>query len=165
MPPARALGPPFGALVGQILGWPARLCARPRGLGVSAALRCLVFLTCLLIASLSWADAVCLYDPLGRLVRVIDRNGQAATYIYDPVGNILQIARQAGIRQDQTSIGSMDPPSAAQGTQVTLTSTGTNLAGASLTALPAGFSFVSSSLAVSGSQGVLTVSAGGYGRR
>jgi len=44
---------------------------------------------------------------------VIDRNGQAITYIYDPGGNIFQIARKAGIRQDQTSIGSMKPPNAA----------------------------------------------------
>ncbi len=32
-----------------------------------------------------------LYDDLGRLVRVIDENGDAATYHYDAVGNVLSI--------------------------------------------------------------------------
>ena len=103
------------------------------------------------------ADVVYLYDPLGRLVRVIDDTGQAATYIYDPVGNILQIARQTGIPPDQTSISTVDPPSGAQGTQITLTFTGTNLAGASVPLLPTGFTFVSSSFSVSGNQDVLTI--------
>lgn len=88
---------------------------------------------------------------------MIDETGQAATYIYDPVGNILQIARQTTIPQDQTSIATVDPPSGAQGTQVTLTFTGTNLAGASVPSLPAGLTFVSSSFSVSGNQDVLTL--------
>lgn len=108
-------------------------------------------------ASVATADVVYLYDPLGRLVRVIDETGQAATYLYDPVGNIFQIARQTGLPQDQTSIATVDPPTGAQGTQVTLTFTGTNLAGASLPSLPAGFTFVSSALSVSGNQDVLMV--------
>jgi YVTN family beta-propeller protein/YD repeat-containing protein len=116
-----------------------------------------LLLVLLLSAAPASADVVYLYDPLGRLVRVIDETGQAATYIYDPVGNILQIARQTAISQDQTSISTVDPPSGAQGTQVTLTFTGTNLAGASLPTLPTGFTFVSSSFSVSGNQDVLTV--------
>lgn len=80
----------------------------------------LVLFALLLSAAHASADVVYLYDPVGRLVRVIDETGQAATYIYDPVGNILQIARQIGIPQDQSSIGSVDPPTGAQGSQVTL---------------------------------------------
>jgi len=114
-----------------------------------------VYLT--LSAPCASADVVYLYDPLGRLVRVIDETGQAATYLYDPVGNVLQIARQTGLPQDQTSIVTVDPPSGTQGTEVTLTFTGTNLAGASFPSLPAGLSFVSSSLSVSGNQDVLTI--------
>jgi YD repeat-containing protein len=34
-----------------------------------------------------------IYDELGRLVGVIDQNGNAATYQYDPVGNLLSITR------------------------------------------------------------------------
>jgi YD repeat-containing protein len=34
-----------------------------------------------------------LYDDLGRLIKVIDQNGNAATYSYDAVGNILSISR------------------------------------------------------------------------
>ncbi|MCI0370958.1 MAG: RHS repeat protein, partial [candidate division NC10 bacterium] len=34
-----------------------------------------------------------LYDDLGRLVGVVDPQGNAAEYVYDAVGNILQIKR------------------------------------------------------------------------
>jgi YD repeat-containing protein len=34
-----------------------------------------------------------LYDDLGRLVRVINETGEAATYHYEAVGNILRITR------------------------------------------------------------------------
>jgi YD repeat-containing protein len=34
------------------------------------------------------------YDDLGRLVGVVDQNGNAATYVYDAVGNILAIERR-----------------------------------------------------------------------
>jgi len=34
-----------------------------------------------------------IYDDLGRLVGVVDQNGDAATYTYDAVGNILAIGR------------------------------------------------------------------------
>ena len=132
---------------------------RPRrGSGCRRSATFLSFLFVLVLAPApASADVVYLYDPLGRLVRVIDETGQAATYIYDPVGNILQIARQTAIPQDQTSITTVDPPSGAQGTQVTLTFTGTNLAGGSLPALPTGFTFASSSFSVSGNQDVLTI--------
>ena len=33
------------------------------------------------------------YDELGRLVAVIDGNGDTAVYAYDAVGNLLSIAR------------------------------------------------------------------------
>ena len=105
----------------------------------------------------AFADIVYLYDGLGRLVRVIDQTGQAATYVYDPVGNILQIARQTGVPQDQTALTSADPPNASQGSQVTLTFTGTNLVGATLPTLPAGMSLVSTGFSVSGNQDVLTL--------
>jgi YD repeat-containing protein len=36
-----------------------------------------------------------LYDDLGRLVRVVDQNGNVATYQYDAVGNLLAITRSA----------------------------------------------------------------------
>jgi YD repeat-containing protein len=34
-----------------------------------------------------------IYDELGRLVGVVDTNGDAAAYHYDPVGNLLSITR------------------------------------------------------------------------
>ncbi len=122
-----------------------------------AAVALLLLLPAFLAVAPASADVVYLYDALGRLVRVIDETGEAATYLYDPVGNILQIARQTAIPQDQTSITSVDPPTGAQGSQVTLTFTGTNLVGASLPNLPTGFSVVSSVFTVGGTQDILTV--------
>ena len=49
--------------------------------------------------AISRADVAYLYDDLGRLVRVIDEAGQAATYHYDAVGNLLQITRESGVPQ------------------------------------------------------------------
>jgi YD repeat-containing protein len=36
-----------------------------------------------------------IYDELGRLVAVIDQNGDAAVYNYDAVGNLVSITRQS----------------------------------------------------------------------
>ncbi|MGH7404257.1 MAG: hypothetical protein ACREI5_02700 [Candidatus Methylomirabilales bacterium] len=33
------------------------------------------------------------YDELGRLIGVVDQQGNAAQYVYDEVGNIIQIRR------------------------------------------------------------------------
>jgi len=77
------------------------------------------------------ADIVYLYDDLGRLVRVIRPDGEAATYHYDAVGNILQITRESGVSQT-TTIDSQSASNGGQGQVVPLTITGTNLSGATL---------------------------------
>ena len=133
---------------------PRRLSVRPRGIVRPLLLLVVVFL---FAAQPAAADVVYLYDSLGRLVRVIDQSGEAGTYVYDAVGNLLQVLRQSGVPQDQTSLASVGPPAAAQGGQVTLTFTGTNLAGASLLDLPTGLSILSTGFSVSGNQDVLTI--------
>jgi YD repeat-containing protein len=72
-----------------------------------------------------------LYDDLGRLVRVIRDDGEAATYHYDAVGNILQITRESGVAQT-TTVGSTSAASGFPGVIVPVTVTGGNLAGASV---------------------------------
>jgi len=62
-----------------------------------------------------------LYDALGRLVSVIDKDGNAATYSYDAVGNLLSISRQAPA---QASIIQFNPGSGPVGTTVTIYGTG-----------------------------------------
>ena len=58
------------------------------------------------------------YDELGRLIAVIDTNGDTATYTYDAVGNILSIGRHAS---SQVSIISFTPTSGpVVGTTVTV---------------------------------------------
>jgi YVTN family beta-propeller protein/YD repeat-containing protein len=137
-----------------LIARPRRLSVRPRGIVLTLLLLLVVFLV---TARPAAADVVYLYDSLGRLVRVIDQNGEAATSVYDAVGNVLQILRQSGVAQDQTSLASVTPPAAAQGGQVTLTFTGTNLAGASLLDPPTGLSILSTGFSVSGNQDVLTI--------
>ena len=41
------------------------------------------------------------YDPLGRLVRVVDELGRVTNYVYDPAGNLLQVITN----------GTLTPPS------------------------------------------------------
>jgi YD repeat-containing protein len=57
------------------------------------------------------------YDDLGRLIMVIDANGNAAEYVYDAVGNILEIRRST-----LTGLAILDfaPPRGVVGTQVTI---------------------------------------------
>ena len=61
------------------------------------------------------------YDGLGRLVGVIDVNGNAAEYSYDAVGNILTISR---FTSTQVSIIQFSPGSGPVGTQITVYGTG-----------------------------------------
>ena len=62
------------------------------------ALRCCVLLIMLvgLCAPLSADLAQYIYDDLGRLVQVVDGQGNVATYTYDAVGNLLSITRSTG---------------------------------------------------------------------
>ena len=57
------------------------------------------------------------YDELGRLVSVIDKDGNAATYAYDSVGNLLSISRQV---PTQVSIIQFSPSSGPVGASVTV---------------------------------------------
>lgn len=77
------------------------------------------------------ADVVYLCDDLGRLVRVIREDGEAASYQYDAVGNLLAVTRQSGLSQT-TAIAAQSATSGAQGATVPLTLTGTNLIGATV---------------------------------
>lgn len=61
------------------------------------------------------------YDELGRLVGVIDQDGNAATYSYDAVGNLLSITRQDS---EDVSIMEFTPNAGPIGTTVTITGTG-----------------------------------------
>lgn len=78
------------------------------------------------------ADVVYLYDDIGRLVRVIREDGEAATYHYDAAGNLLRITRESGVPQTAAVAGvstSVLPRSQTTG----LTVAGLNLSGAVVT--------------------------------
>ena len=79
---------------------------------------------CLLVAGvLAWpvsiqADqAQYFYDELGRLVGVVDGNGNVAVYTYDEVGNLLSIER-FGMGSTGIGIFLLAPGSAVVGTDV-----------------------------------------------
>jgi YD repeat-containing protein len=56
-----------------------------------------VLLLCAVALTPAVADqAQYIYDDLGRLVQVIDGQGNVATYNYDAVGNLLSITRNTG---------------------------------------------------------------------
>lgn len=62
-----------------------------------------------------------LYDELGRLVCVIEKDGNAATYAYDAVGNLLSISRQSPA---QVSVIGFTPKNGLAGTSVNIYGTG-----------------------------------------
>jgi len=70
------------------------------------------------------------YDELGRLVGVIDGQGNIASYEYDAVGNLLSISRGA---VTPPTISSITPPIVDSGTSPTITITGSGLLVASVT--------------------------------
>jgi YD repeat-containing protein len=73
------------------------------------------------------------YDDLGRLVRVVDENGNAATYHYDAVGNILRITRETGV-PNTTAVMGLSSSSVDRGTTATITIDGFNFSCSSVSA-------------------------------
>jgi len=80
-----------------------------------------VLASCLTQAQTSNGPVNYIYDDLGRLVAVVDGQGNAAVYAYDAVGNILSISR---ITAGQVSIIYFTPSSGPVGTTVTISGTG-----------------------------------------
>jgi hypothetical protein len=61
------------------------------------------------------------YDELGRLVAVVDQDGDAAIYVYDAVGNILSIQRvDAAALPDRVAITAVVPRKGKAGTVVSI---------------------------------------------
>lgn len=54
---------------------------------ITTFLLCVLFLVAGTVASA--AQEKFDYDPLGRLVRVVDEQGRVTNYVYDPAGNLL----------------------------------------------------------------------------
>jgi len=91
------------------------------------------FLICVLfiLPSISLADqAQYIYDELGRMIGVIDGQGNIASYEYDQVGNLLSVTSGA---VTTPTISSITPDIVDSGTSPTLTITGSGLLVASVT--------------------------------
>jgi YVTN family beta-propeller protein/YD repeat-containing protein len=104
------------------------------------------------------ADIRYLYDELGRLVRVVREDGEAASYHYDAVGNILQITRESGVAQT-TTVTSQSGTSGSRQSSVTLTLTGANLIGAGIFSTVPGVSVQSVQTSFDGVTVTLTIAA------
>ncbi len=89
-----------------------------------SALGCAFVLCALGPATLSADTAQYFYDPLGRLIGVVDGQGNVATYRYDRVGNLLSITRGSATVPVVTNV-SPNPLDA--GSTVPLTITGSSL--------------------------------------
>jgi YD repeat-containing protein len=74
-----------------------------------------------LVATDAMADVQYVYDEIGRLVQVVDQNGESARYVYDAAGNITQIVR---IPAGTLAITSFTPKSGPVGTAVTIYGSG-----------------------------------------
>ncbi len=76
-------------------------------------------------------DTSYIYDDANRLNQAITNSGDSATYNYDEVGNILSIDRNSSSRR-APSITSVSPATVEAGQSVTVSITGTDLNGATL---------------------------------
>jgi YD repeat-containing protein len=87
----------------------------------SAVAACLLIFASLAAALQTSGPVQYVYDELGRLIGVIDANGNAAVYNYDAVGNILSITPYPST---QVSVISFTPDQGAVGASVTVYGTG-----------------------------------------
>src|SRR5438876_8279215 len=69
------------------------------------------------------------YDELGRLVAVVDQQGNAAIYVYDSVGNILSIQRFDAATLPGVAITAVVPEKGKAGTVVSILGKGFGGAG------------------------------------
>ena len=95
-------------------------CRWRAGAEVVSLLLLLAFL-CVPPAPLSGATISYVYDPLGRLLAVIDPASNTAIYSYDAVGNLIGITRQTSAT---LALFQFTPASGPVGTSVTLYGTG-----------------------------------------
>lgn len=110
--------------------------ARPPLLRSASRIAPALWVVLTLLASPAFADVTYEYDALGRLIRVVDENGQVTTYQYDAVGNLLAIT--ATSPQPPPVITGIVPSSARAGETVEIAITGQNLLGATLSTTYAG---------------------------
>jgi YD repeat-containing protein len=89
--------------------------------GIARSLALIVVVIGLASNALAQGGVQYVYDDLGRLVGVIDGNGDSATYRYDAVGNLLAIERHSA---SVVSIISFSPGHGAIGATVTIAGTG-----------------------------------------
>src|SRR5262245_9426720 len=73
------------------------------------------------------------YDPVGRLVRVIDEQGRVTEYVYDAAGNILQVINSGAGSALPPSIVSINPTQIRAGSSAAATITGANFNGVTIT--------------------------------
>ncbi len=97
--------------------------SRRRGWSVAEVVSLLLLLAALFspAALLSGATVSYVYDPLGRLLAVIDPATNTAVYSYDAVGNLIGITRQTSAT---LAIFQFTPSSGPVGTPVTIYGTG-----------------------------------------
>lgn len=89
---------------------------------------CLLALHVFVSASLAQSNAPVqyFYDDLGRLIRVVDTNGNVATYNYDAVGNLLSITRATVPANNGLAVLSFSPQQGPVGFSVTIRGQGFN---------------------------------------
>jgi len=111
---------------------------RSSGLRRGALWGAVLLAVCLGLPGAASADqARYIYDGLGRLIRVIDGQGNVATYHYDAVGNLSGITRDTTAAL-QVTAGPISPNFGRRGMSVDVTIPGANLLGSTLTTDNAG---------------------------
>lgn len=123
----------------------AKHSARLKGIARSVRVLLLATLTPLLLFTATHAgDERFDYDPLGRLIRVIDEQNRVTEYVYDPAGNLLQVITNGTVTPP--TLSSVSPDNLRRGESLQITLTGNGLTGARLSAADAGLQITDTSI-------------------
>lgn len=95
------------------------------------------------------------YDPIGRLIRVIDEQNRVTEYVYDPAGNLLRVITDGTVTAP--TVTSVTPDALRRGESKQVTITGSALTGVRLSTSDPGLQITDASL--SGTQVSFTLTA------
>lgn len=85
------------------------------------------------------------YDPLGRLIRVIDEQNRVTEYVYDPAGNLLQVITTG--TATAPTVSGITPDALRRGESKQVVVTGSSLTGVRLSTADPGLSITDTTIA------------------
>lgn len=126
------------AILGMYVAWLRRMRCSTR------ALLFVVFTPLLMLTATHAGEERFDYDPLGRLIRVIDEQNRVTEYVYDPAGNLLQVITNGTVTPP--AVSSISPDTLRRGESKQVVVTGSALTGVRVSTADPGLSITDTSV-------------------